>query len=169
MQIGSGRQTGRAGKERRELRVKTQIGRKQGVEIDRPQTARPFAPGGFAGWLLARLRRTPRPRAHLTLVERVALAPRQSLALIEADGRRLLVATSADSTPVFYPLDNHVVDNHAVENHEVDDHEVDDPRRGSSSAQAISSAQAPAHSLSSSRRGSRGRASAAKSAPRVSW
>jgi flagellar biogenesis protein FliO len=159
MQSGSGRQTGRAGKERRELRVKTQIGRKQGAEIDRPQTARPFAPGGFAGWLLARLRRTPRPRAHLTLVERVALAPRQSLALIEADGRRLLVATSADSTPVFYPLDNHVVENH----------EVDYPRRASSSAQAISSAQAPAHSASLSRRGSRGHASAAKSAPRVSW
>jgi hypothetical protein len=29
-------------------------------------------------------------------VERIALAPRQSLALVEAEGRRFLVATSAE-------------------------------------------------------------------------
>jgi flagellar biosynthesis protein FliO len=41
----------------------------------------------------------------LELLERLALAPRQSLALIEADGRRILVATSAEGGPAFYPLD----------------------------------------------------------------
>lgn len=62
--------------------------------------------GGLTGWLLARLARghhraTPR----LALVERITLAPRQSLALIEAEGRRILVATSADGASAFYPLD----------------------------------------------------------------
>jgi hypothetical protein len=38
-------------------------------------------------------------------VERIALAPRQSLALIEAEGRRFLVATSPEGAPAFYPLD----------------------------------------------------------------
>ena len=53
--------------------------------------------GGLAGWLLARLRGEPaaaQPR--LALLERIALAPRQSLALVEAEGRRILVATSAE-------------------------------------------------------------------------
>jgi hypothetical protein len=60
---------------------------------------------GLAGWLLGRLhglRRTP-PR--LAVLERITLAPRQSLALVEAEGRRFLVATSPEGTPVFYPLD----------------------------------------------------------------
>jgi hypothetical protein len=39
------------------------------------------------------------------LLERITLAPRQSLALIEAEGRRILVATSAEGGPAFYPLD----------------------------------------------------------------
>jgi hypothetical protein len=33
------------------------------------------------------------------------LAPRQSLALVEAEGRRLLVATSPEGAPTFYALD----------------------------------------------------------------
>jgi flagellar biogenesis protein FliO len=61
--------------------------------------------GGWAGWLLARLRASRRHEPRLQLLERITLAPRQSLALIEADGRRLLVATSADGGPAFYPLD----------------------------------------------------------------
>jgi flagellar biogenesis protein FliO len=67
----------------------------------------PVAPaaGGLAGWLLARLRRGVRERPRLALVERIALAPRQSLALVEAEGRRFLVVTSADGTAAFYPLD----------------------------------------------------------------
>ena len=61
--------------------------------------------GGWAGRLLARWngRRHAEPR--LALVERITLAPRQSLALIEAEGRRILVATSPEGGPAFYPLD----------------------------------------------------------------
>lgn len=68
--------------------------------------------GGLAGWLLARLRARLRsghgkpPR--LAVIERIALGPRQSLALVEAEGRRLLVATSSEGTPAFYPLDEPV-------------------------------------------------------------
>ncbi len=61
--------------------------------------------GGVAGWLLGRLRGSGRARPRLELVERIALAPRQSLALIEAEGRRLLVATSPEGAPAFYALD----------------------------------------------------------------
>ncbi len=49
--------------------------------------------------------RGTRRRARLELLERIALAPRQSLALVEADGRRFLVASSAEGSPAFYPLD----------------------------------------------------------------
>ena len=60
--------------------------------------------GGLAGWLLARIRRQSRPRPSLALLERITLAPRQSLSLVEADGRRFLIATSADGAPAFYAL-----------------------------------------------------------------
>lgn len=60
--------------------------------------------GGLASWLLARLRPQARPRPSLTLLERITIAPRQSLALVEADGRRFLIATSADGAPAFHPL-----------------------------------------------------------------
>ncbi len=66
-------------------------------------------PGGLTGWLLGRvagrLRGRGRQQPRLALVERIALAPHQSLALVEAEGRRFLVATSADGAPAFYPLD----------------------------------------------------------------
>ena len=61
--------------------------------------------GGLAGWLLERLRGGLRPRPRLALLERIALAPRQSLALVEAEGRRFLVATSPEGAPAFYALD----------------------------------------------------------------
>ena len=62
--------------------------------------------GGFTGWLLARFARgRHRAAPRLALLERIALAPRQSVALIEAEGRRILVATSADGASAFYPLD----------------------------------------------------------------
>ena len=67
-------------------------------------------PGGLAGWLLEpllkRLRGARRPRPRLELLERITLAPRQSLALVEAEGRRFLVATSAEGGPAFYALDS---------------------------------------------------------------
>lgn len=66
--------------------------------------------GGLAEWLIDRMlrwrmrgRQAAEPR--LRLVERIALAPRQSLALIEAEGRRILVATSPDGGSAFYALD----------------------------------------------------------------
>jgi flagellar biogenesis protein FliO len=61
--------------------------------------------GGLAGWLLDRLRVKRRPQPRLALLERIALAPRQSLALVEAEGRRFLVATSPEGAPAFYALD----------------------------------------------------------------
>ncbi len=73
-------------------------------EMDRNSGRNP-AIGGWAGWLLARVRATRRHEPRLQLLERISLAPRQSLALVEADGKRLLVATSADGGPAFYPLD----------------------------------------------------------------
>ena len=61
-------------------------------------------PGGLTGWLLERFRGMSRPAPRLTLLERISLAPRQSLSLVEAEGRRFLIATSADGAPAFYPL-----------------------------------------------------------------
>jgi hypothetical protein len=70
--------------------------------------------GGLAEWLLKRLlkpffkrlRGARRPQTRLELLERIALAPRQSLALVEAEGRRFLVATSPEGGPAFYALDD---------------------------------------------------------------
>ena len=42
--------------------------------------------GGLAGWLLGKLRGNRRPAPRLALLERIALAPGQSLALVEAEG-----------------------------------------------------------------------------------
>lgn len=61
--------------------------------------------GGWTGWLLERLRGARREPTRLALIERITLAPRQSLSLIEAEGRRLLVATSPEGAPAFYALD----------------------------------------------------------------
>lgn len=64
---------------------------------------------GLGGWLLRqfqkRWRATAQAKPRLALIERITLAPRQSLALVEAEGRRLLIATSAEGAPVFYALD----------------------------------------------------------------
>lgn len=60
---------------------------------------------GLAGWLLERWHQRTLGRPRLALVERISLAPRQQLALVEADGRRILVATSPEGSPSFYPLD----------------------------------------------------------------
>lgn len=69
------------------------------------ETGRP-AIGGLAGWLLSHLRVRTRPTPKLALLERITLAPRQTVALIEADGRRLLIATSSEGAPAFYALDD---------------------------------------------------------------
>jgi flagellar biogenesis protein FliO len=60
------------------------------------------------GWLRERLRRPRRTAPRLALLERITLAPRQSLAMVEAEGRRFLVATSPEGAPAFYALDERV-------------------------------------------------------------
>jgi flagellar biogenesis protein FliO len=62
--------------------------------------------GGIAGWLMKMLRGKKAAAARLALVERITLAPRQSLALIEAEGRRILVATSQEGAPAFFSLND---------------------------------------------------------------
>jgi hypothetical protein len=64
--------------------------------------------GGLAGWLMARLRFRPRPQPSLALLERITLAPKQSLALVEAEGRKFLIATSAEGAPAFYALNERI-------------------------------------------------------------
>jgi len=59
-------------------------------------------------WLRERLRRPRRTAPRLALLERITLAPRQSLAMVEAEGRRFLVATSSEGAPAFYALDERV-------------------------------------------------------------
>lgn len=75
------------------------------VRSDTNERGKHVAAGGWTAWLLERLRSRQRPPSRLALLERITLAPRQSLALIEAEGRRLLVATSPDGAPAFYALD----------------------------------------------------------------
>jgi hypothetical protein len=60
---------------------------------------------GWARWLLARWNGRRREGDALDQRQTRLHAPRQSLALIEAEGRRILVATSAEGGPAFYPLD----------------------------------------------------------------
>jgi hypothetical protein len=62
--------------------------------------------GGLAGWMLGRLRSVRGSQPRLALLERITLAPRQSLSLVEAEGRRFLVATSPEGSPAFYALDD---------------------------------------------------------------
>ena len=60
--------------------------------------------GGWAGWLMKRLRAGQRESPRLELLERITIGPRQTVALIEAEGHRLLIACAAEGAPVFYPL-----------------------------------------------------------------
>ena len=76
------------------------------------RTLREPKPGGLAGWLLRKLGSHSQPRPMLVVRERITLAPRQTLSLVEADGRKLLVATSPEGTPAFYALDER--DTHSV-------------------------------------------------------
>ena len=85
------------------ITVRDGIAVRGGTETGRGES--PLAAGGVAARLLTMLGRGGKARPRLRLLERISLAPRQSLALVEAEGRRLLVATSADGAPCFYPLD----------------------------------------------------------------
>jgi len=59
---------------------------------------------GLAEWLFRRLHSTTAPAPQLSILARIALGPRQSLALVEAEGVHLLVGTSADGPPSFFSL-----------------------------------------------------------------
>ena len=85
------------------MRLEAAAGTAKSEKSAAGSVARPV--GGLAGWLLSRLRIARRPERRLAVLERIALAPRQSLALVEAEGRRFLVATSPEGTPAFYALD----------------------------------------------------------------
>jgi hypothetical protein len=60
---------------------------------------------GVAGWLIGKWRGRKQVEPRLVLVERIALGPRQWLALVEAEGRRILVTSSAEGGSALYPLD----------------------------------------------------------------
>ncbi len=89
------------------------------TQRDNGGARKPLETMGLAPWLIDRLfsgllaplrrglPRRERIQPRLALLERVALAPRQSLALVEAEGRRFLVATSTEGGPAFYALDSH--------------------------------------------------------------
>lgn len=62
-------------------------------------------PGGWAGWLLRRWRGSRPAAPRMKVVDRITPAPRQTLCLVEVDGRRVLLATSADGAPAFFALD----------------------------------------------------------------
>ncbi len=59
---------------------------------------------GLAGWLLRYWRRTATRSAKLAILERISLSPKHTLTLVEAEGSRLLVATSAEGASAFYPI-----------------------------------------------------------------
>jgi flagellar biogenesis protein FliO len=61
--------------------------------------------GRLSGWLLERVPKVSKSEPRLAVIERIALTPRQSLVLVEAEGRGLLVATSQDGPPAFHALD----------------------------------------------------------------
>ena len=64
--------------------------------------------GGWAGRLLngwlAGIRKGEAEAPRLALIERIALAPRHSLALVEAEGQRFLVSIPTDGSPAFLAL-----------------------------------------------------------------
>ena len=85
--------------------MRVEGGERNGADEKGARSAKAWLPGGLAGWVLSRLGGGGCTRPRLTLVERISLGPRQQLALVEAEGRRLLVATSAEGGPAFYALD----------------------------------------------------------------
>lgn len=62
--------------------------------------------GGWFGRLLGKLSAARQHAPHrLAVIERIALAPRHSLALVEAEGRRFLIVISPEGAPAFQALD----------------------------------------------------------------
>jgi hypothetical protein len=59
---------------------------------------------GLATWIAQRWKDSMAHSPRLSVLARVPLGPRHSVALLEADGTRLLVATSSDGVSTFFPL-----------------------------------------------------------------
>ena len=59
---------------------------------------------GLAAWLSRYLHTSSAPPSQLSILARIGLGPRQSLALVEAEGVHVLVGTSADGPPSFFSL-----------------------------------------------------------------
>jgi hypothetical protein len=59
---------------------------------------------GVTAWVFERIRRRSAMRSRMAVLEKISFAPRQSLALIEVDGERVLVGSSQDGSPQFYRL-----------------------------------------------------------------
>ncbi len=79
------------------------------------RTTKSSEPGGLAVWLLERwrslrsgmaLRGAGKQTPKLAMLERISLAPRQTLTLVEAEGKKFLIASSAEGAPAFYPLES---------------------------------------------------------------
>lgn len=77
-----------------------------GLRISKNDPAGRRKVNGLAGWLLSRFNGQPMPKKRLALLERITLGPRQGVALIEVDGRNVLIATGPDGSPAFYPLED---------------------------------------------------------------
>jgi flagellar biogenesis protein FliO len=59
---------------------------------------------GVTAWLFERIHRRAGGRSRLAVVEKICLAPRQTLTLVEVDGERVLVGLSREGSPQFYRL-----------------------------------------------------------------
>jgi hypothetical protein len=90
--------------------VRLQDVRKAGSAAPAGFRAAEFRHGGLAGWLWNQLCGIvggfSRPAPKLELVERIALGSRHTLALVEAEGRRFLVASSSEGAPAFLALNS---------------------------------------------------------------
>lgn len=60
---------------------------------------------GLVAWLTRHMHGSASPAPQLSILARIQLGPRQTLALVEAEGVHVLVGTSTDGPPSFFSLD----------------------------------------------------------------
>jgi hypothetical protein len=82
---------------------------RQKVEMKRePRAPEKVTAKKWLSWIVERfflrLRHRASGSSRLALLERIAVGPHQSIALIEVQGHRLLVASSTEGAPTVYPL-----------------------------------------------------------------
>lgn len=65
--------------------------------------------GGLMGWLSKQWHAVAAPKSSLAVLAKIQLGPRHNIALLEAEGTRLLIATSSEGAAAFYPLSENVV------------------------------------------------------------